>query len=119
MAVACRLFHKFCLQSLESAGFLKFCAPTHVYRLPQGKVLLPFGQKNESDTTVLYSGSAGLHLSDFTKLPAIANSRPTAALPYIAVLEILSVLHTGLFVWFLDVLVNYSAIPQTGPKTDV
>ena len=30
IAVACRLFHNFCLQSLECAGFLRFCAPTHV-----------------------------------------------------------------------------------------
>ena len=31
IVVACRLFHNFCLQSLESAGFLRFCAPTHGY----------------------------------------------------------------------------------------
>ena len=28
-AVGCRLFRKFCLQSLESAGFLRFCTPIH------------------------------------------------------------------------------------------
>ena len=31
IAVSCRLFCKFGLCCLESAGFLRFCAPTHVY----------------------------------------------------------------------------------------